>query len=60
MPRKKKDGKFINFFVSSDLVDTLEKYTVETGFPKTVIIEKALKMYFDSQGVEIKKEEESK
>ena len=60
MPRKKKDGKFINFFVSSDLVDTLEKYTVETGFPKTVIIEKALKMYFGSQGVEIKKEEESK
>lgn len=59
MPRKKKDGKFINFFVSSELVDTLDKYTAETGFPKTVIIEKALRMYFESQNVEIKKEEES-
>lgn len=37
MPRKKKDGKFINFFVSTELVDTLDKYTAETGFPKTVI-----------------------
>lgn len=45
--RPKKDGEFVNAKLERSLADRFNKYVAETGFPKTVVIEKALKMYLD-------------
>ena len=46
--RAKKDGEFVNVKVEQSLVDRLNQYVAETGFPKTVVVEKALRMYLDA------------
>lgn len=40
MPRKKKDGKITNFYLSLEALDLLEKYCEETGLPKTTAVER--------------------
>ena len=45
MAREKKDGKMTNFYLDKDVVELLEKYSEETGIPKTTIVEKAIKEY---------------
>ena len=47
MPRPKKDGKVINYYVRRDLVDRLDAYSEKSMIPKTSIIEVALKEYLD-------------
>lgn len=47
MPRQKKDGKVINYYVRKDLVDRLDVYSEKSMIPKTSIIEVALKEYLD-------------
>ena len=47
MPRPKKDGKVINYYVRKDLVDRLDAYSEKSMIPKTSIIEAALKKYLD-------------
>jgi len=47
MPRPKKDGKFINFYVKKDLVERLEQYSEKSMIPKTAILEAALQDYLD-------------
>ena len=40
MPRKKKDGKITNFYLSLEALDLLERYCEETGLPKTTAVER--------------------
>ena len=47
MPRPKKDGKVINYYVRKDLVDRLDVYSEKSMIPKTSIIEAALNEYLD-------------
>lgn len=47
MPRPKKDGKVINYYVRKDLVDRLDAYSEKSMIPKTSIVEAALKEYLD-------------
>lgn len=46
--RVKKEGTIITIKLQQDLSDKLNEYTEETGFTKTAVIQKALKMYFES------------
>ena len=49
MAREKKDGKMTNFYLDKDVVELLEKYSEETGIPKTTIVEKAIRNFLTSQ-----------
>ena len=40
MARPKKDGKYVNFYMDSELLKRLEKYCEETGLSKTAAIER--------------------
>lgn len=46
MAKPKKDGKFINCYVRSDIVETLDKLSKQTMMSKTAILEMALTDYF--------------
>ena len=48
MARRKKDGKFVNFYIREDLVKLLDGYCDITLLPKTAVVEKALDEYFAS------------
>lgn len=45
--RAKKDGEFVNVKVERILAERLNQYVAVTGFSKTVVVEKALRMFFD-------------
>ncbi len=53
MPRAKKDGKFVNFYMDACLLEELEKYCERTGLTKTTAIER-----FIAQGLEKDRKEE--
>lgn len=53
MPRKKKDGKYINIYMQRSLVEAVERYSETTMIPKTAILEKAVQEYLERKGVEI-------
>lgn len=59
MARKKKAGKMISYYIDKRLVATLDKYADETGYSKTVIIEKALQSYFEDKNIKIEEDIES-
>lgn len=40
MARPKKDGKYVNFYIDSELLKRLEEYCEETGLSKTAAIER--------------------
>lgn len=40
MARKKKEGKITNFYLSLDVLDSLERYCEETGLSKTTAVER--------------------
>lgn len=40
MPRKKKEGKITNFYLSIESLELLERYCEETGLPKTTAVER--------------------
>ena len=44
----KKDGKFLNCYIRSDVMEYLNKFCEETGFSKTTVVEKALLQYLDN------------
>lgn len=46
--RPKKNGKYVNCYCDANIVDKLESYSESEGISKTVVIEHALAMYFDS------------
>ena len=49
MPRPKKDGKFVNVYMEKSIADAADRYSEETGVPKTKVIEKALEEYLAKQ-----------
>ena len=42
MARPKKDGRYINCYMNSNVLDKLEKYCEDTGLTKTVAMERIL------------------
>lgn len=48
MAREKKNAKIVNFNLEMSIIKMLENYSKETGIPKTVIVEKAIKEYLDT------------
>jgi predicted DNA-binding protein len=47
MPRPKKDGKYINYYIERELYEKLRDLAVERGQTMTTAIERILKDYFD-------------
>ena len=45
MLRGKKEGRYINCFISQTVYDDLEKFVNESGQTKTRALEKAIKFY---------------
>ena len=45
--QKKKDGIFVNAKIRRDLVERLNEHAEQTELSKTVILERALRLYFD-------------
>lgn len=54
MSRNKKDGKIFNCYLSSEIYDLLDEYSLKTGLTKTMITERALKQYLRSMEKEEK------
>ncbi len=53
MPREKKDGKYLNTYISREVVEMLDDYSKHTGVSKAFVVENAIKSYFQiaySQG----------
>jgi len=47
MPRKKKDGRHINYFIDRQIYERLERYAAEKGQQMTTAIERILKEHLD-------------
>ena len=45
MPREKKDGKFINYYIRREIYEELKKYSEEKGQTMTMALERILKEY---------------
>lgn len=45
MARPTKDYKVINCKIDKEIAELLDKFSSDTGLPKTATVEKALKMY---------------
>lgn len=48
MARNKKDGRIFNCYLSSEIYDLLDEYSLKTGLTKTMITERAIKQYLSS------------
>ena len=49
MAKAKKDGDYLHCYIKSDIMTELNAYVEETGYSKTVAVEKAIRMFLDSQ-----------
>ena len=47
MPRKKKDGRHINYYIDRVIFERLEEYADEKGQTMTTALERILKQFFD-------------
>lgn len=47
MPRKKKDGRFINYYIDRTLFERFEQYAEEMGQPMTTALERILEEHLD-------------
>ena len=47
MPRKKKDGRFINYYIDRHIFERLEQYAAEKGQQMTTAIERILEDHLD-------------
>ena len=47
MPRKKKDGRHINYYIDRLIYERLEEYADEKGQTMTTALERILKQFFD-------------
>ena len=45
--RAKKDGEFVNVKIEQALADKLNQYVAATGYSKTAVVEKALRMFLE-------------
>ena len=46
MPRKKKDGRHINYYIDRLIYERLEEYADEKGQTMTTALERILKQFF--------------
>ena len=49
MAKAKKVGDYLHCYIKSDIMADLNAYIDETGYSKTVVVEKAIRMFLDSQ-----------
>ena len=54
MPRKKKDGRHINYYIERLIYERLEEYADEKGQTMTMALERILKQFFDKNDEEKK------
>ena len=54
MPRKKKDGRHINYYIDRMIYERLEEYAEEKGQTMTRALERILKQFFDKTDEEKK------
>ena len=54
MPRKKKDGRHINYYIDRLIYERLEEYADEKGQTMTTALERILKQFFDKTDEEKK------
>ena len=47
MPRKKKDGRHINYYIDRMIYERLEEYADEKGQTMTTALERILKDFFE-------------
>ena len=47
MPRKKKDGRHINYYIDCMIYERLEEYADEKGQTMTMALERILKVFFE-------------
>ena len=47
MPRKKKDGRHINYYIDHMIYERLEEYADEKGQTMTMALERILKDFFE-------------
>ena len=55
MPRKKKDGRHINYYIDRMIYEQLEEYANEKGQTMTMALERILKQFFDKTDEEKRK-----
>ena len=55
MPRKKKDGRHINYYIDRMIYERLEEYAAEKGQTMTTALERILKQFFDKTDEEKRK-----
>lgn len=58
MAKAKKDGNYLHCYIKSDIMADLNAYIDETGYSKTVAVEKAIRMFLDSQKADKKSDKE--
>ena len=54
MPRKKKDGRHINYYIDRLIYERLEEYADEKGRTMTTALERILKQFFNKTDEEKK------
>ena len=55
MPRKKKDGRHINYYIDRMIYERLEEYADEKGQTMTTALERILKQFVDKTDEEKRK-----
>ena len=55
MPRKKKDGRHINYYIDRLIYERLAEYADEKGQTMTTALERILKQFFDKTDEEKRK-----
>ena len=55
MPRQKKDGRHINYYIDRMIYERLEEYADEKGQTMTTALERILKQFFDKTDEEKRK-----
>lgn len=53
MPRKKKDGRFINYYIDRSIYERLERYAQDKGQQMTTAIERILETHLDQYESEL-------
>lgn len=56
MPRKKKDGRFINYYIDRRIYERLERYASAKGQQMTTAIERILQEHLDAYEAELKQQ----
>ena len=55
MPRPKKDGRHINYYIDRMIYERLEEYADKKGQTMTMALERILKQFFDKTDEEKRK-----